>query len=186
MPISNRSRRAKSRRPQGHSPQGSLWLALGVALTLVALWGAGLYVFSTAGNEGPFRRATPLPGIAATVTAVRRLPPLSSEEALPYEELRALVQTCHELHPNRQRAILQHLDWLTHPNTTPVELISLYGDQWRAKIAFGAAYLAAIDWNTTGRKANSCLVPIGIRLNALLSEMGEKPIVEFQQAVNSH
>ncbi|MCS7221898.1 MAG: hypothetical protein RML36_05325 [Anaerolineae bacterium] len=185
MPISGRSRSAKPGRPQRRSSQSRLWLALGVALALAALWGAGLYVFNTAENRGPFRWATPLPGIAATVTAVRRLPTLSPEEALPYEELRALVQACDELHPNRQRALLQHLDWLTHPNTAPVELIALYGEQWRAKIAFGAAYLTAVDWNTTGRKSDSCLVPIGARLNVLLAEMGGKPIAEFQQATNN-
>lgn len=184
MLTSSRSRGAKPRRQRGHAPRSSLWLALGVALVLAALWGAGLYVFSTARQEGPLRRATPFPGIAATVTAVRRLPTLSPEEALPYEELRALVQTCGELHPNRQQAVLQHLDWLAHPNTAPVELISLYGGQWRAKIAFGAAYLAAVDWKTLGRKPDSCIVPIGMRLNALLAEMGEEPFAEFQQAAN--
>ncbi len=156
-------------------------MALGVALALAALWGAGVYVSSTSGREVSLRRATPLPGIAATVTAVRRLPTLSPEEALPYEEIRALVRACNELHPNRQQAVLQHLDWLMHPNTAPVELISLYGDQWRARIAFGAAYLAAVDWKAAGRKSDSCLIPIGTRLNAILAEMGEKPIAEFQQ-----
>jgi hypothetical protein len=42
---------------------------------------------------------TPALDIAATVTAVRRLPALAPEQAAPYLEIRELVLVCDELHP---------------------------------------------------------------------------------------
>jgi len=156
-----------------------------LAVGFVILLGAGIYVSSRSRStllvsETSLQRATPFPGVAATVTAVRLLPTLSPEQARPYDEIGALVRECSEFHPNRQRAILQHLTWLTHPDSVPTEFISIYGERWPARLTFGAAYLAAVEWKESGRKQNSCLIPIGVRLNALLAEMGENPVGEFQ------
>jgi hypothetical protein len=122
---------------------------------------------------------TPVPGIAATVTAVHKLPPLSSEQARPYLEIRELVLVCNEFHPNRRVMILQHLDWLAHPNQVPPEFISLYGEDASGQLVFGAAYTVAVEWKAGGRQANSCLPPIGDRFNAILIDLGRQPVPEF-------
>ncbi len=186
MPTSSRSRRNKRRRRTTRSP----WIGRGLILMLavglvVILWmslyvpGRSLFTMPTPGT--PLAGGTPYPGVAATVTAVRRLPTLSAEQARPYNEISALVRQCGEFHPNRQRAILQHMAWLTHPSDVPVELISIYGDQWPTRLVFGAAYLTAVEWKESGRKQESCLIPVGTRLNALLVEMGEEPLSDFQE-----
>ena len=216
MRISNRSRRAKhlsetrglgrrvrsrlarllsllkvrvgARRAQTPTlpPRFRKWLLLALAVGLVALLGASIYVSRQshsalfASGTSP-QGATPFPGVAAIVTAVRRLPTLSPEQARPYDEISKLVRECNEFHPNRQIAVLQHLTWLTHPGDVPMEFIAIYGDRWPAKLVFGAAYLTAVEWKAAGTKQVSCLIPIGMRLNDLLIEMGEDPLSEFPE-----
>jgi hypothetical protein len=121
----------------------------------------------------------PTAGIAATVTAVAKLPPLSSDQAAAYLEVRELVLACPEFHPNRQITLLRHLEWLTNPNQVPPEFITLYGDNVSGQLVFGAAYTVAVEWKTGGRQASSCLIPIGDRLNVILVELGRQPVPEF-------
>jgi hypothetical protein len=122
---------------------------------------------------------TPAPGIAATVTAALKLPPLSSAQAAPYLEIQEMVQACQEFHNNRRLTILTHMQWLTHPSEVPPELINLYGDNVPGQLVFGAAYTVATEWKSGGRLPASCLVPIGDRLNVILVELGRKPVAEF-------
>ncbi len=185
MRTSSRSRRIKPAQRSPHSSWLGKWLMAALAVGFVILLGAGIYVSNRSrstllASETSLQRATPFPGVAATVRAVRLLPTLSPEQARPYNEISALVRECSEFHPNRQRAILQHLTWLAHPNSVPIELISIYGDRWPARLTFGAAYLTAIEWRGSEQKRDSCLIPIGVRLNALLAEIGENPVGEFQ------
>jgi hypothetical protein len=122
---------------------------------------------------------TPAPGIAATVTAAVKLPPLSPDQAAPYLEIQALVQACAEFHNNRRQTVLSHIQWLTHPSQVPPQLINLYGDNVPGQLVFGAAYAVATEWKSGGRLPASCLIPIGDRLNVILVELGRKPVAEF-------
>jgi len=122
---------------------------------------------------------TPAPGIAATVTAVHKLPPLPPEQARPYLEIKMLVLACPEFHPNRQVAILRHMDWLMQPAAVPPELINMYGSGLSEQLIFGAAYTTAVEWKTGGRQPNSCLLPIGAQLNTMLVELDRQPLPEF-------
>lgn len=154
-------------------------------LMLLALLGA------CTGPAEPAPTATPVPmatldrvveppaGIAATVTAVANLPPLSPEQVAPYLEVRELVLACPEFHPNRQVALLRHLEWLANPGQVPPEFIALYGDNVSGQLVFGAAYTVAIEWKGGGSLAASCLIPIGDRLNVILVELGRQPVPEF-------
>lgn len=122
---------------------------------------------------------TAIPGIAATVTAALKLPPLSPDQAAPYLEIQELVQTCPEFHNNRRQTILSHIQWLTHPSEVPPQLINLYGDNVHSQLVFGAAYTVATEWKIKGRQPDSCLIPIGDRLNVILVKLGRKPVAEF-------
>lgn len=121
----------------------------------------------------------PTPGIAATVTAVSKLPALSPEQAAPYLEIQELVQACDEFHNNRRVMVLTHMQWLTHPSLVPSQLISLYGDNVHSQLVFGAAYAVATEWKGGGRLPASCLIPIGDRLNVILVDLGREPVAEF-------
>jgi hypothetical protein len=122
---------------------------------------------------------TAVPGIAATVTAVRKLAPLPAEQARPYLEIRDLVLECDQFHPNRRVTVLQHLEWLTNPADVPPEFINLYGNDLPGQLAFGAVYMVAIEWKAGGRQADSCLIPIGDQLNTILVGLGRQPAPEF-------
>jgi hypothetical protein len=122
---------------------------------------------------------SPAPDIAATVTAVHKLPPLSPEQAKPYLEIKMLTLACPEFHPNRQVVILRHMDWLMQPAAVPPELINLYGSSVSEQLIFGAAYTTAVEWKTGGRQPDSCLLPIGGHLNTLLVELDRPPLPEF-------
>jgi hypothetical protein len=122
---------------------------------------------------------TPAPGVAATVTAVHKLPPLPPEQARPFLEIKMLALGCQEFHPNRQVVILRHMDWLMQPAAAPPELINLYGSGLSEQLIFGAAYTTAVEWKTGGRRPDSCLIPIGTQLNTLLVELDRQPLPEF-------
>ena len=164
------------------SPKGNL---LALVIILLALLGACTEVAS----QPPTALApptatsnvviTPVPGIAATVTAALKLPPLSPDQAAPYLEIQEMVQACAEFHNNRRQTILSHIQWLTHPSQVPPQLITLYGDNVHSQLVFGAAYTVATEWKSRGRQPASCLIPIGDRLNVILVELGRKPVAEF-------
>jgi hypothetical protein len=123
---------------------------------------------------------TPIPGLRATITALPRQPSLSAEKARPYQEVRDMVQRCDAYHENRRQAILQQIDWVMYPATIPPEFLALYGDQWPGRLIYGAAYFTALDWKLQGQDRGSCLYPIGIRFNALLGDLNEPPLPEFE------
>lgn len=110
------------------------------------------------------------------------LPTLSPQKALPYLALQEMVSACDELHPNRRRTVVQHLDWLTMPDEIPAEFLNLYGPNTQGKLAFGAVYMVAVQWKLDGRHEDSCLIPIGERLNAMTAAFGETPVPEFGYA----
>ena len=136
-------------------------------------------VSPTPATTARFRPETPLPGIAATVTAIRKMPTLAAEQRLPYITVEEMVIACDAFHTKRQIAVLQHLSWLANPQAIPPEFITLYGDEASTKLAFGAVYLVAVQWKVDGRQPESCLIPIGNRLNEMVVGFGGKPVPEF-------
>ena len=109
----------------------------------------------------------------------REFPTLSPQEVLPYLSLQDMVSACDELHPNRRQTVVQHLDWLLMPDDIPAEFLRLYGQNTQGKLAFGAVYMVAVQWKLDGRNADSCLIPIGERLNTMTAAFGERPVPEF-------
>ncbi|MCX7669207.1 MAG: hypothetical protein N2439_03950, partial [Anaerolineae bacterium] len=123
---------------------------------------------------------TPIPGLKATLTALPKQPPMPAEQARPYRALRTAVEQCNAYNPNRKQGILSQIDYVLQPATVPSEFVVLYGDKWRGRMIYGAAYLSALEWKLAGRDRNSCLYPIGVSFNALLITLGEQTFPEFQ------
>ena len=123
---------------------------------------------------------TPIPIVTATkVPAARALPTLSPEQARPYRNIQDMALACDELHPNRRRTVLQHMEWLTRPDEIPGQFLNLFGQNVQGELAFGAAYMVAVQWKLNGRPAESCLIPIGERLNTMAAAFGKEPVPEF-------
>jgi hypothetical protein len=123
---------------------------------------------------------TPIPGIKATLTALPKQPPLSADQARPYEELRAAIERCNAYNENRKLGILSQIGYVLQPATAPSDLVLLYGDEWRARLIYGSAYLSALEWKLAGRDRSSCLYPIGVSFNALLRELHQSTFPEFE------
>jgi hypothetical protein len=47
------------------------------------------------------------------------------------------------------------------------------------QLAFGAGYMVAVQWKVDGRLSDSCLIPIGTKLNAIIVVLGATPLPEF-------
>jgi hypothetical protein len=123
---------------------------------------------------------TPIPGIQATLTALPMQPPLSSDQARPYQELRAAVEQCNAYNQNRKIGILSQIDYLLQPATVPPNFVLLYGDEWQGRLLYGSAYLSALEWKLAGRDRSSCLYPIGVSFNALLRDLHQSTFPEFE------
>ncbi len=123
---------------------------------------------------------TPIPGIRATLTALPKQLPMLPDEAQPYQELRAAVERCNAYNENRKVGILSQIDYVLQPATAPPDLVVLYGDEWRARLIYGAAYLSALEWKLAGRERASCLYPIGVSFNALLRKLHQNTFPEFE------
>src|SRR5262245_9237952 len=100
------------------------WTFVTIVVILLALLGACAGPINPPPTVAPPTATTNMiitavPGIVATVTAASKLPDLSPEQAAPYLEIRELVQSCEEFHPNRRVTLQRHLDWLTHPGQVP-------------------------------------------------------------------
>lgn len=122
---------------------------------------------------------SPIPGIKATLTALPKQPPMPESQARPYQELRAAIERCPAYNENRKLGILSQIDFVLRPATVPSDFVVLYGDQWPARMIYGAAYLSALEWKLGGRDPSSCLYPIGVSFNALLRGLGQAPFPEF-------
>ena len=154
-----------------------------VGLVLLAVW---LTACAGRATEPPSTSPTATLGggeidAVATVTAASQLPSLSPEEAAPYQAIEALIRNCDAFHPNRRRAVNQHLGWLQSPSQIPANLVTLYGDDVTSQLLFGAAYLVAVEWKLADQPADSCLIPIGQQFNTLLLAAGREAIPEFAE-----
>lgn len=131
-------------------------------------------------TPSPAITPTPIPTTTATKgPAARALPTLSPEQAQPYRNIQDMALACDELHPNRRRTVLQHMEWLTRPDEIPGQFLNLFGQNVQGELAFGAAYMVAVQWKLNGRPAESCLIPIGERLNTMAAAFGKDPVPEF-------
>lgn len=144
------------------------------------LIGALIWRPQGAARPGTLPTLTPIPGLKATLTALPKASPMPAERARPYREVRALVEQCDQYAESRKIAILQQIDFVLYPATVPMELLTIYGDAWPGRVIFGGAYFTALEWKQHGQDKASCLYPIGVRFNALLRDLGEEPLSEFE------
>jgi hypothetical protein len=90
-----------------------------------------------------------------------------------------MAQACAALHPNRRQTVVLHLEWLINPEQIPGDFARYFGPNTPGELAFGAAYMVGVQWKLDGRPADSCLIPIGERLNTITTAFGKEPSPEF-------
>lgn len=123
---------------------------------------------------------TAIPGLKATLTALPKQSPMPAEQAQPYIQIQEAVRRCDDYNENRKNGIVSQLEFVTHPASLPSEFVILYGNDWPARLVYGAAYLNALEWKLAGQKQSSCLYPIGQSFNELLQKLGQPTFSEFR------
>lgn len=94
-------------------------------------------------------------------------------------ELQQMVDACADYRPERRTQMNFHLSWLADPDTIPSEILIALGSNPVGKLIFGMATYTSSEWKLQGSLADSCLLPIGRKLNDMLIAAGEAPFEEF-------
>ncbi len=150
------------------------WPAIGLAAGAVAVF--ALIAAALAGNPAAEQPAMTLePAIIANLTTLPLATPLSTEEAGRWRALRAAVEACGDYSPERQGQMQQHIAWILNPADIPVNVVLALGNNPVGRLVYGMASYTSIQWRLNNRNPDSCLVPIGHTLNALLIALGEQP-----------
>jgi hypothetical protein len=182
MPKKNSRKRsgARVRKTRRRSPSR---VAIG-ALVIVAGASALLILLAQelrGSDRTPSQAMTLAPEVIANLTQMPLATPLSTEDAGQWREVRAMVDACDEYSPERRSQMIQHLDWLVDPSGIPPNVILALGSDPQERLVFGMATYTSIQWRLDHRQPDSCLVPIGRRLNELLVALGGEPFDIYDQ-----
>lgn len=127
---------------------------------------------SDANNPAPTQMMTLNPQIIANLTALPQTTPISGEAAQELIDLRESVEACEDYVPQRRDQMLQHIQWLLNPADIPQMMIIALGANPNTQLIFGMATFTSSQWRLLEQPADSCLVPIGRRLNEMLAAAG--------------
>jgi hypothetical protein len=130
-------------------------------------------------SSRPTQVMTVDPQIIANMTSIPQATPLSGEEAKVIRELEIMVENCSAYSVQRRVQMEQHIDWLYNPAGIPQDIIMAFGAQPRVGLLRGMGGYTEIEWRQAGRPADSCLLPIGRRINELLVEADALPFPIF-------
>jgi len=161
--------------------------AASILLTCLIVLGIGAVVVlaQLAGRKPPQPAAQQMTMDPAIIDNLTRLPaatPLLGQAADDVVELGAAVDACPDYTEARRLQMEQHLQWLLNPAQIPPDIIIALGANSTGRLIYGMATYTAIQWRTGGRLADSCLLPIGRTLNAMLLAVGEEPFAIFAEA----
>lgn len=95
------------------------------------------------------------------------------------EDLQAMVDACGDYRDERRSQMNQHLIWLEHPEQIPSDIQFAFGANPVGRLIYGMASYTSIEWKLKDSPSESCLLPIGQALNAMLIAAGEPVFEEF-------
>jgi hypothetical protein len=152
-----------------------------IALALAA----GIVVFAVASSSrAPAAQtvgATLDPTTAALLTAAPQATSVSGAFAERVRAIESAVEDCGD-YPERRKVLMQqYVNWLFEPSTIPPEMMMLFSPNPTGRIVFAMAADTSTEWRRLQRPPDSCLVPIGRELNALLTSVGEQPIAIYDE-----
>jgi hypothetical protein len=129
-------------------------------------------------QPSPESHALP-PQVVVNLTQLPQTAPLSGDEAAQLNDFRALVEACPDYDPTRQNQMFQHIEWLLTPALIPPDIVIVLGANPTGKLIVGMATYTSLQWNLLDHAPDSCLLPIGRRLNDMLVAAGEEPFPVF-------
>jgi hypothetical protein len=137
------------------------------------------------GNSFDAPAGTLVPGgagassLISQMTAIANAPPLTGPLADDVHALSQMVSSCPDYSQARRDQMNQHIAWLLQPSTLPKEIIIALGTNTNGRLFFGMATYTLSAWGEKQKAPDSCLIPIGKKLNDLLVANGEERFKEF-------
>ena len=120
------------------------------------------------------------PVIIDNLTQFPKATPLAGEAANDMNSLRALVDACPDYDASRRQQMEEQIQFIMNPSVLPGEVLIALGKDPPGKLLFALANLTKVQWQLIKSPADSCLVPIGKRLNQLLVADNQPPISAFE------
>ncbi len=120
------------------------------------------------------------PRIIANLTALPQATALSGADANALVELQAAVKACADFTSARRDQMVEQIGFIISPSSLPTEIIIALGENPRGRLLSAIGTVTLNQWRLIHSPANSCLVPIGKRINQMLTAAGEKPVAAFQ------
>jgi hypothetical protein len=159
-------------------------LAATVALLVIAVVGLVLALNSNRSvpeaQSVPAQMMTMDPRIIANLTALPKATPLAGAEANEMAGLQQMVEACDAYTAPRREQMIEQIGFIINPAQLSREVIIALGTNPQGRLLFALGQVTAIQWQLDKSPANSCLVPIGKRINQLLVAVGETPITIFE------
>jgi hypothetical protein len=128
----------------------------------------------------PAQMMTIDPRIIDNLTQFPVATPLSGQEANELVALREMVDACPAYDDARRLQMVQQIGFIINPSGLSRDAIIALGVNIRAQLLFALGTVTANRWNLDQKPADSCLIPIGKRINELLVAAGEPPIAAFE------
>ena len=77
--------------------------------------------------------------------------------------------------------MIQQINLIIDPAQLSPDLILALGPNPRGRLLYGLGSTTALRWRLDDQPADSCLIPIGQRINELLLAAGEAPLAAFEE-----
>jgi|GEM_PF-1034606 len=175
---------------EANTPLPNRWyrVATVIFLLIVFAMSAALLLNMGSGGAGGLQRPptattqrmTLDPQIIDNMTRLPAATPLAGEAAESLLELWRMIEECDAYAPERRSQMEQHIQWLLNPSEIPQDLMIALGTNPANRLIFGMATFTSAQWRIDEQPADSCLLPIGQRINEMLVEIGEEPFEVFE------
>jgi hypothetical protein len=140
------------------------------------------------GNAVDAPIGTLVPGVAGSsdlinqMTALPSAAPLTGPLADDVHAVAQMVTNCNDYSAARRQQMNQNIAWLLQPNLLPKDMVIALGNNINGRLILGMATFTLSDWGQKKKAADSCLLPIGKKLNDMLAANGEARVKEFDGA----
>lgn len=138
-------------------------------------------------SQQPVAQTTPTgqslaldPAIISNLTSIPQATPLSGQDANDLVALAERVEACDAYSPERRQQMLLQIDLIINPAAMPRDVIIGLGANPRQRLLMAIGGVTGIQWRLEDQPAESCLVPIGRRINELIIAAGGTPVAAFE------
>lgn len=88
------------------------------------------------------------------------------------DAIEQMVESCADYGDDRRTQMALHFQWLRNPDLIPRDLLVAMGGETVERLILGMSTFTLQEWGAQNRPPESCLVPIGRRLNDLMVMLG--------------